>query len=338
MTKSNTALTDDEKRLLFSNLIRADEFDRTMYSRMMSGRLLGFYHPGEGGLAPGVAACTFLRQDDFLNPHHRAHGMAHALSKGVDLRSYMAEHTGKAAGCSAGRSSFHMSFPDHKIFMFSGFIGYHFAPSVGWGWAAKRNGNGQVVMLCSGDGSYGQGRAHEAMLMAANMKFPTIFWCENNGMAIHSQASEMHPTADISSLADGYGMPKRIVDGQDVFACAEVAREAIAHCRSGKGPIFVEAKTLRIKEHDIGTPDLVGARPRSKAEIAELAKRDPVKLATARVLKDNLLTKAQVADLKRDAEAEVTAAWDWADAQPLPDDGEAELMNAVFAANDGARQ
>ncbi len=338
MKPTNRGLTPDEQKLLFSNLVRADAYDRSMYKRMMSGRLLGFYHPGEGGIAPGVGAATFLRQDDVLCPHHRAHGMSHALSKGVDLKPYLAEHTGKGTGCSAGRSSFHMSFPEDKIYMFSGFIGFSFAPAVGYGYAAKLSGDNQVVMLCSGDGSYGQGRAHEALLMAQNMKLPIVFWCENNGMAIHAEASEMHPMPDISSLADGYGMEKRIVDGQDVFACAEAAREAIAHCRDGSGPILVECKTLRLKEHDIGTPDLVGSTPRSQDAIDELAEREPVKLATQHILENGLLSQEEIDEMRAAAAAEVEAAWDWADAQPLPDDTEADLMMQVFAPNEEVLQ
>lgn len=317
MSIPNEGLTKDEKKLLFENLVRADEYDRTMYKRMMQGKLLGFYHPGEGAIAPGIGAATFLEKEDILSPHHRAHGMAHALAKGVELKTYLAEHTGKATGCSAGRSSFHMSFPEDKIYMFSGFIGFNFAPSVGYGYAAKMSKRGQVVMLCSGDGSYGQGRAHEAMLMAQNMKLPIIFWCENNGMAIHSTASEMHPMPDISSLADGYGMPKMIVDGQDVFACAEAARVAIAHARAGNGPMFVECKTLRLKEHDIGTPDLVGSTPRSQEEIDKLAEREPVRLAIARVIEEGLFSEQDIAALRTAAQEEVEAAWAWADEQPL---------------------
>ncbi len=260
-------MLDKEKMVtLFTNLVRANHYDQMMYARMLQGKLIGFYHPGEGALAPGVGAASFLNKDDNLHPHHRAHGMGHMLSKGVDIKSFLAEHTGKETGCCGGRSAFHFHYPEDKLYQQSGFIGHNFAPSVGWGWAAKRRDKGQVVMNCSGDGSYGQGRAHEAMLMAQNMKLPIIFFCENNGMAIHSTAEEMHPTEDISSLAQGYGMPAVVVDGQDVFAVAEVALSAIERARTGKGPTFIEAKTIRFKEHDMGTPDLKGWEERYSEE------------------------------------------------------------------------
>lgn len=316
---------------LYRNLVRADQAAKMMYRRMMQGKLIGFYHPAEGAVAPGVGACTFLNKDDNLSPHHRGHGITHMMSKGIDIRSYLAEHTGKETGCCKGRSAFHFSYPDDKVYMMSGFIGYNFAPAVGWGWAAKRRQQGQVVMNCSGDGSYGQGRAHEALLMAMNMKLPIIFFCENNGMAIHSSIDEMHPTEDISSLAQGYGMPAVIVDGQDVFAVAEVALAAIERARAGKGPTFIEAKVLRFAEHDIGTPDLRGWEARSEEEYAEMRKREPVQLATERVLADNILSRDEIDGIVAEAEAEIAAIEAFADESPIARPPEAELLADVFA-------
>ena len=324
-------LSKEQMITLYRNLTRATAFDAMMARRMVNGKLIGFYHPGEGQLAPGVGACTFLQESDYLSPHHRAHGQAHMLSKGIELKYYLAEHTGKIDGCSKGRSSYHWSFPDKGVFLMSGFIGYNFAPVTGLGWAAERRGEGQIVMNCSGDGSYGQGRAHEAMLMAMNWRLPIVFWCENNGMAIHSTAADMHPTEDISSLASGYGMPSVIVDGQDVFACAEVAIAAIERARSGEGPTFVEAKTMRFREHDIGTPDLARWSERTEEELQAMKEREPLTLATKRVLKDKILTKAQVEEIEAEAKAEVEEAEAFAEASPLASNTREELLAAVYA-------
>jgi pyruvate dehydrogenase E1 component alpha subunit len=278
-----------------------------------------------------VGACSFLNQDDNLSPHHRGHGITHMLSKGIDIKYYLAEHTGKDTGCCKGRSAFHFSFPEHKVYMMSGFIGYNFAPVVGWGFAAKRRNRGQVVMNCSGDGSYGQGRAHEAMLMAQNWKLPIIFFCENNGMSIFSTAGEMHPLPDISSLAAGYGMPAVIVDGQDVFAVAEAALAAIEHARSGKGPTFIEAKTLRFNEHDIGTPDLSGWEQRSKDEHAAMREREPLSIATARVLAEGTLNQADIDLMGEEAETEIVAVEEFADRSEIARPSVEELLDGVFA-------
>ncbi len=324
-------LSKEQMVTLYTNLVRGSQFEKMMYRRMMQGKLIGFYHPAEGGYAPGTAACSFLNDDDNLSPHHRGHGITHMLSKGIDVKHYLAEHTGKVTGCCQGRSAFHFSFPDKKVYMMSGFIGYNFAPSVGWGWAAKRRNKGQVVMNCSGDGSYGQGRAHEALLMAQNWKLPIIFFCENNGMAIHSSAEEMHPKENISSLAQGYGMPAVVVDGQDVFAVAEVALDAIDRARKGMGPSFVECKTLRYKEHDIGTPDLKGWTKRTEEEHGEMRKREPVMLATERVLADGVLTQSEIDAINEAALKEIEAVEKFADDSEISRPSEEELMAAVFA-------
>jgi TPP-dependent pyruvate/acetoin dehydrogenase alpha subunit len=325
------ALTSEQMTALYRNLVRADQFNRMMYRRMMQGKLIGFYHPAEGAIAPGVGACTFLNKDDNLSPHHRGHGITHMLSKGIDIKYYLAEHTGKETGCCQGRSAFHFSFPEHKVYMMSGFIGYNFAPVVGWGFAAKRRGLGQVVMNCSGDGSYGQGRAHEALLMAQNWKLPIIFFCENNGMSIFSTAMEMHPKEHISSLADGFGMPKSIVDGQDVFEVAEASLEAIARARAGDGPTFIEAKTLRFNEHDIGTPDLAGWEERSEQEHAAMREREPVRIATERILAEGVLGQAEIDRMVEEALAEIAAVEAFADESAIARPPVEELLAGVFA-------
>jgi len=325
------ALGKEQMALLYRNLVRADHFDKMMMSRIMQGKLIGFYHPGDGSMAAGVGASTFLGENDILNPHHRAHGLGYAAGRGVDVGRYLAEHTGKSTGCCLGRSSFHWSFPDKKVYAASGFIGWHFCPVVGWGWASRKKG-GQVVLMASGDGSYGQGSAHEAMLFCMNWKLPVIFFCENNGMAIHATVSEMHPMPDISSLAQGYGMPAVVIDGQDVFAVAETVIAAREHALAGKGPIFVEAKTLRLREHDVGTPDLAGATPRDEEYLAELKQRDPLTLATARVLAEGVLTQAEIDAIVHDAKAEVAAVEKFADESPIAQPSIDELRAGVYVA------
>jgi len=186
-------------------------------------------------------------------------------------------------------------------------------------------------MNCSGDGSYGQGRAHEALLMAQNWKLPVIFFCENNGMSIFSTASEMHPMEDISSLAAGYGMPAMIVDGQDVFEIAEACLVAIERARAGKGPTFIEAKTLRFNEHDIGTPDLAGWEARSEEEHAAMREREPLKIATERLLAEGVLTQADIDEMSEQVAAEVEAAEVFADSSEIARPSVEELLDGVFA-------
>ena len=326
-------LTKDQQVRLYTNLARAMAGDRMMMRVIRAGRMVGFYHEGGVALAPGVAAGSFLNQDDAMCPHYRAHGLAHTMSKGVDVKRYIAEHMGREAGCCAGRSSFHISYPGDHIFGSSGNIGANFPMAIGYGFAARYKNSGQVVMNCSGDGSYGEGRAHEAMLMSSLWQLPVIFWCENNGMSQHSTLASLFPGDRISKLAAGYNMPSMVVDGQDLFACGEAALQAIEHVRSGKGPIFVECLTLRSQEHNVGGLNNEGPTPRDQALMDQWkAEKDPLRLAERVLLKKKLLSAEEIERIKQEAEREADALEAFSEASPKAMPSVESLMSAVYAA------
>lgn len=325
-------LTNKQKILLFTNLARAMAADRMMMRIIRTGRMVGFYHEGGIALAPGVAAGTFLKKDDIMWAHYRAHSLAHTISKGLDIKHYIAEHMGRETGCCKGRSSFHLSYPDDHIFGASGNIGANFPVCIGYGFAAKYKDSGQIVMNCSGDGSYGEGRAHEAMLMCSLWKLPVIFWCENNGIAQHSTLSSLFPGDKISQLAAGYKMPEIVVDGQDLFACAEVALKALKHVRSGKGPIFVECMTLRSQEHNVGGLNNDGPTPRDQAEMERWkAEKDPLLLAEAVLLKKKILSQDEAERIKQEAEREADALESFCEDSPKAMPSVESLMSTVYA-------
>lgn len=322
----------EQKKLLFTNLVRAVTLDRMMMRIIRAGKMVGFYHEGGIALAPGVAAGSFLRKDDAMNPHYRAHGIAHMIGKGIDIRSYVAEHMGRVDGCCKGRSSFHVSYPEHHIFGWSGNIGANFPPCIGYGLAANYRGTDRVVMNCSGDGSYQEGRAHEALLMSANWKLPHIFWCENNGISQSASLSDTFPVADVSRLAAAYDIPSLIVDGQDLFACGEAALTAIAHARAGNGPFFVELKTLRSQEHNVGGLNNEGAQARDPQLMQEWREtRDPLKLAAARLVEERVYEAAGIEQIKAAAEREADEIELFCEASPKAMPSIEELMAGVYA-------
>jgi len=311
------ALTNDQLMKLYTNLVRARAFDRLFVRRLAEGRLLGFYHSSEGGEAPGVGTCTFLRKEDFFFPHHRGHGMPHMISKGIDPKYYLAEHTGKSTGMCGGMSTFHACAVEYGLYGGAGTLGSCFPLTVGLGWAAKRNGRGQVVVTNFGDGTSNRGTFHECALMINNWKLPVVLVCENNGLGMFVPAKFAHPVEDIASLAQGYGMPGVVVDGQDVVAVAEAVMPAVERAREGKGPSMIEAKCLRFCSHAMGIPDLAGSEIRTQEEIAELRKRDPIPLCRARLMEHGILTREDVERIDREAAAEVEAAERFADESPV---------------------
>ncbi len=326
------ALTKKQKKLLYINLTRAMTLDRMMMRIIRAGRMTGFYHEGGVSLAPGVAIGSFLRKDDCLGPHYRAHGIAEMVSKGVDIPSYLAEHMGREDGCCKGRSSYHWSYPDDKMYGAGANLGMPYGLACGYSFAAKYKGTDQVALTAFGDGSFQEGRSYEGLSMASAWKLPAIFWCNNNGIAQHTELSNVYPIEDLSRVAAALGMPTMIVDGQDLFACGEAALKAIDHARKGKGPFFVEAKYLRAQEHNVGGLNTSGDVPRSQ-ELMEKWKeeRDPLKLATLQLLDEGILTQKEIEKIQKDAEDEADKIEEAADQSPKALPSIEELLAAVYA-------
>ena len=323
-------LKKKELMTLYTNMVLAKKYDELFVKRISEGKLIGFYHTSEGGAAPGVGACSFLRKDDYLWPHLRGHGVPHMRSKGIDIKHYLAEHSGKTTGQCAGMSSFHFCEPDYGILGWSGSIGSSFPISLGWGIAAKKNGREQVVVCCFGDGAAGRGTFHESAIMASVWKLPIVWVCENNRLSMFVAFESVHPTDSIADLAHGWGMPGKVVDGQDVFAVAEAVDEAVSRARNGEGPSLIECKTERYQAHSIGLPDHVGDRTRQKDEIEALREREPLKLCRETLLKKRMLTQKRIEEIDQAADAEIADVVQFVDESPDANDP-ACLLPALFA-------
>ena len=169
--------------------------------------------------------------------------------------------------------------------------------------------------------------------MSANWKLPVVFWLEANGMMQHTSMRAAFPGPNISSLAGGYGIPAMIVDGQDLFASGEAALAAIAHVRAGKGPFFVECKTLRAQEHSVGGVNYEGPIARDPELMQEWkANRDPLKLAGTRLVQEGLITQEGIETIRGEAELEADEMEAFSEASPKALPSIDELLSAVYAA------
>ncbi len=315
---------------LYVNLVRTRAFDRAAIKWLATGKLLSFYHPAEGGEAPGVGGTTFLRKDDVISPHLRGHGLPHMIGKGVDPKRYMAEHCGKATGFGNGLGGFHSAMDEFGMFGGTGTLGSCFPLSAGWGLAAKKNGTGQVVVCFFGDGTSNRGTWHEAANMAAVWKLPIVWVCENNGVAQYMPIQDAYPLEDLANMASAYGMPSAVVDGQDVVAVAEAVMAAVEMARNGDGPSFIECKTARFSAHGIGNPDKLHGKDRTTEDIAKLRERDPIVLFRTSLLEKGVLTPDDVERIDQEAVAEIDETEKFIDESPFPDDP-ALLDAALYA-------
>ncbi|HJM22158.1 MAG TPA: thiamine pyrophosphate-dependent dehydrogenase E1 component subunit alpha [Acidimicrobiales bacterium] len=309
-------LSEDVLLDMHHRMVRIRHFEEAAGRLAEESRLPGFLHlyVGEEAVAAGV--CTALNDDDQISSTHRGHG--HLVAKGGDFERMMAELMGKATGyCKGKGGSMHICDLDLGMLGANGIVGGGVPIAVGAGFANKYRDDGRVSVVFFGDGASNIGAFHEAANMAAALRLPVVFVCENNEYGEFTPRDRTMAITDVVDRAAGYGMPGVIVDGMDVIAVHEAATEAVSRARAGQGPSFIEAKTYRFyNHHGIQT---LGMKYRSDDELAEWKKRDPIDIFEARLAESGVLTtKAAQAVHERVAEA-VEQAIAFAEESPLPD-------------------
>src|SRR4030095_16849959 len=190
----------------------------------------------------------------------------------------------------------------------------------------KRESHATVVFF--GDTATEEGATSESLNFAALKQLPVIFFCENNFYSVQSPLWTRQPPRDISRWAAGYGLPSVKVDGMDVLAVYEAAREAVARARSGGGPTFIEAVCYRYRAHG-GAGDDTKTGYRSAEERAAWDAVDPVEMCYEALASSGLLTAADRAAMRSEIMSEVTTAFEFAMSSPNP--VEADLYRHVYA-------
>ncbi|MCD6361003.1 MAG: thiamine pyrophosphate-dependent dehydrogenase E1 component subunit alpha, partial [Armatimonadetes bacterium] len=285
-----------------------------MYDFDKSGLIGGAVHVYIGQEAVAVGVCSNLRDTDWVTSYHRGHG--HALAKGLGYDGMMAELMGRASGYSRGcGGSMHIYDADHGLLGGNGIVGAQMPLSLGPAFAAKYRGEDGVSVAFFGDGAINQGTFNEAMNLAALWQLPVIFVCENNLFAASTPSDIAHATPDLAPRAEGYGVPWAIVDGQDVLAVHEAAREAVERARSGGGPTMIEAKTFRFQSH-AGAGQSDHQDPELRARWME---RDPIRLFEARLIEEGVMSADEQAAIREELTAELEAAVEKAVAAPFPE-------------------
>ncbi len=291
-----------------------------------AGPIPGELHLSSGQESAAVGMCIHLKPEDAVIGTHRAHHFA--IAKGVDLKKMTAEIFGKATGLSGGKGGHMHLFDVSKNFSCSGIVGASFPQAVGVGIAAKLKGEDYVAVAVGGDGAANQGTFHEALNLAAVWKLPVIFLIEDNGWAISVPKEKSTAVAKNSERAKAYGIPGVSVDGADVIAVYEVAKEAVERARRGEGPSLIEVRTYRLRGHFEGDPQLY--RPKEDLELAK--EKDPLRNFEKLLLEKGIATEEELSRIREENEKEVQEAIDFALKSPYPEPEEA--LKGVFAGGD----
>ena len=265
-------------------LIRA--FEEKLEALFAKGKIPGFVHTYIGQEAIAVGVCANLRTDDYVTSTHRGHG--HAIAKGIDLNGLMAEVFGKVTGICKGRGgSMHVADFSKGILGANGIVAAGTVIAAGAGLSIQTRQEDQVVICFFGDGGINKGTVHEAMNFCSVKKLPVVFVCENNQYAQFTSRKLTTSVSDLSLRGAAYGIPAVSVDGNDLLKVVEVSKAAIADARAGIGPTLVVADTYRFGGHYVGDPQAY----RSKEEVAERRRRDPLPLFEDHLILQGLADK-----------------------------------------------
>lgn len=258
---------------------------------------------GQEPVAVGVCAALAPQDKFFLN--YRSH--AFYIAKGGNLSAMVAELYGKATGCCGGKGgSMHLADPEAGLMGASAVVAAAVPQAIGMAMALRHQNKGTISVVAFGDGATEEGVYHESLNFAALHKIPVLFICENNGLAVHSHLKDRH-AYELSDQAKLYGMnPVIIENGMDMDLIAKTTKALADQVRSGEGPVWLEIRTCRYREH-VGPGEDWHAGYRNPADLAPWQARDP------------LLTNPEiVAKLEREVMAEVDAAFAFAETSPFP--------------------
>ena len=279
------------------------------------GLIHGACHTYVGQEAIATGVCAQLNKDDPIFSTHRGHG--HALAKGMPPRELMAELFGRATGCSRGRGgSMHLFSPEIGMMGTSGIVGPCVLQACGGGYSSKLMRTGQVAVAFFGDGAVNNGAFHEGLNMASIWKLPVLFICENNQFATEVPFEYSSGIADVGRRAANYGLPGFEVDGNDVAAVSEAAREAVARARDGKGATLIECKTYRTRAHAEGMGDFTY---RTREDVEQWKRRCPIALFREHLLSEHKIVEEALKAIEADVAATVAEAKQFAESSPPPD-------------------
>lgn len=304
----------EEKLLwIYTKMLTQRMLEEKILELIPTGKLTGHFHLGIGEEATFIGACAALEEKDYLLPTHR--GLGCVIGKGIPLKKIMADIYGKTTGTTKGKGGvLRICDASLGVLGLSATLGGIFPIAMGAALSSKLLNDGRVTLAIFGDGQSNRGTFHEAINLASIWKLPVVYLCENNQYAISTSQKKAMAIKNIADRAIGYGIPGKVVDGNDALAVYEITLEAVNRARAGKGPTLIEAKTYRWRPHFEGE----GASYRAPKEVEMWKKKCPISHLRKRLTNLKLLNPPQDEKIKVQITQEIDEAVKYAEESPVP--------------------
>lgn len=314
VTGSVPDLSNERLLDLYRWMVQGRIFSDRMVALQRQGRM-GTFAPLNGQEATCVAMAAPLEERDWLLGSYRE--SFPYIVKGVPLLSQMKHWGGRLP----------VDYPyEARCIPFQIVLATQVLHAVGLAMAIRYKKEKQVVMVGCGDGATSEGDFNEALNFAGVFKPPVIFMVQNNGWAISVPRKIQTAVETLADRGQGFGVPGRIVDGNDILAVYEVVSEAIDRARGGEGATIIEAVTYRLGAHTTADDPTKYQPPE---ELEAWRQRDPLIRFRKFLMDRELLTDASDEQLHDAVNAEFEATLEIYETLPPVDP--AEQFNYTYA-------
>jgi len=299
---------------MYELMLDIRDFDLKVNQLVKRGMVPGMTHLSVGEEAANIGALSALNPDDLITSNHRGHGQV--IGKGIDLNAMMAEIMGKATGTCKGKGgSMHIADLENGNLGANGIVGGGHGIAVGAAYTQKVKNTGKIVVCFFGDGATNEGSFHEALNLASVWKVPVIFYSINNGYGISTSIKKVTNIEHIYERAVAYGIPGYFIeDGNDVLAVYETFKKAVDYVRKGNGPVLIESITYRWFGHSSSDP----GKYRTKEEVDEWKKKDPILKFRKYLIENKLATDEELDKLEEVSKQKIEASVEFAKNSPEP--------------------
>jgi len=308
-----TSLGAEQQLELYRFLQLNRRVDDRLTSLYRQGKVVGGLYSSRGQEAVSVGTAYALGPRDVIGPLIRNLGAL--LVRGVAPREVFTQYMARATSPTGGKDcNLHFGDLGRGIVSPISMLGALVPVMAGVAFAARYRGDDFVALTWIGDGGTSTGDFHEGMNVAAALGVPLVVVAEHNGYAYSTPTARQTRLRDLAQRAAAYGVPARIVDGNDVLAVHEATRAAVALARAGGGPQLLEVKTFRMKGH--AEHDDASYVPRE--QLAAWRARDPIERFERHLLGLGLATRERLDGILAEIDSALDADVDFALASPLP--------------------
>lgn len=317
--------SDDELTALYEGILFSRLIEEKMLILLRQNKISKWFS-GIGQEAISVGVTQAINPDEYILPMHRNLGVF--TGRKIPFTRLFAQWQGTASGFTKGRDrSFHFGTNEHHIVGMISHLGPQNGVADGIALASKLKNEKKITVVFNGDGGTSEGDFHEALNVAAVWDLPVIFLVENNGYGLSTPSNEQFRCKQFVDKAIGYGIEGVKVDGNNILEVYDTVRAIAEKMRKDPKPVLLECITFRMRGHE----EASGTKYVPKKLLEDWAAKDPLENYEEYLLKEKVLDKKAVDDLRKKLKKEIDKGLEEAFVETHPEADTTIEVNDVYA-------